>query len=140
MFIKQGQSWYGRGEQRARGLFLLAASTDERDPKTGLYELRAIARTVKLVQSGHFMVGCFRVRHHKINISGGLGQDGLPCSRDKIPDEVWDAMVKVPDDVARRFWKDDVNASEQDLVQWAIANEAALTAPLNLFGKKVSNG
>lgn len=142
MFIKKGQTWYGRGEQRSRGLFLLAACADERDPSTGLREIRAIARTVKLVQSGHYMVGAFRVSHHKINISGGLGQDGLPCDRSKIPDDLWEHMIKVPDDVARAFWTSDdtVTNGYTRLGDWARANEAALIKPLGLFGRKVSNG
>ena len=87
--------------------------------KTPGKEVRALVRHVSLRQSGHFMVGCARaaLMHHRkpsteftIPLSGTFGADGLTRDPDEIVTEgynIWDYLLQLPDDLTRKFWKDE---------------------------------
>lgn len=101
--------------------------------KTPGKEVRALVRHVSLRQSGHFMVGRAHaaLMHHRkpsteftIPLSGTFGADGLTRDPDEIVTEgynIWDYLLQLPDDLTRKFWKDESGYGAQ-LHEWAVAN------------------
>lgn len=135
MFIKQGRSWYtSSGEQRARGPFLLVASSDE-NKGSGYVPggLRAWVRHVELRQAGHWMAGDLTLhtadrKEHRVYLSGSLGGDGLPKS---LPHDVWETGIPIPYDLVCVLANDDgwnrVGWAGGPLLEWARANHVALS-------------
>jgi hypothetical protein len=121
MFIaKTSRAWTG-----VSGSFLILFS---RYPEK---EIRGLVRHVRLVPSGHFMVGSalavVRSRgkpntEFDISLSGEFGSDGLT----KNPDQyrkgeifLWDYLFPLPQEVSGPFWKDTTGQSREFVHRWA---------------------
>lgn len=132
------------GEQRSEGDFLIVFS----DP-AGTRELRCLVRSVRMRQCGHWMIGHVKICRYEIGLSGGFGNDGLPCELKRhlvvteengereakhvdIPAEdierIWKQLTPMPVDLAERYWKaDDGHNSVPgsvagDIRKWALEN------------------
>lgn len=137
MFIGSGRGGYSAGgEQWSKGRFLIVACGDKpEDDGTGRRrELRGIVRAVTLRQCGHFMMGRVEIGGCKLTLSGGFGNDGLPEDKEKVA-AIWDKMVKVPQELADRYWSDtsghnSVGELAPEFAKWALENIKALTKPI----------
>ncbi len=84
---------------------------------------RAIARSVKLTQCGHFMMGTFTVGSESFSVSGSYGSDGLFC---EVSDSVYDQAIDLPMDLYEQ-WKtgggwNSAGSEGFNIRQWAIDN------------------
>lgn len=127
------------GQQVFSGKFLILFCNESQ-------ELRALVRFVSMSQLGHFMMGRATIGKFRITVSGSYGNDGLPRSvymptdkhadiwKDKHEESIyiWSRAVKVPDELAKEYWKGgghNSSGSEADnMRKWALANLEKLTA------------
>ena len=109
------------GQQWTKGRFLLLFSIPS---KTGIGSigLAGCARSVKLTQTGHFMMGHTSLSGGLITLSGPYGGDSLPRDIDALPQLVRDSLVRLPDELYQA-WNNDADHLIQ---QWAVKNEKAL--------------
>lgn len=121
MFLN-GQSWYSRNGQHARGSFLIIFSIKR--------ELRACARYVNMEQCGHFMMGRAKITPGTtITLSGTYGDDGLPCDPEKIGG-LWSTMLPLPPELTEAFWNggghNSAGSEGPKVRAWALENIRAL--------------
>jgi len=94
-------------------------------------------RSVRLRQSGHFMVGGAKVAGHEISLSGAYGNDGLPIDAfvhggtEKYPG-LWEVLVPLPEGLTRKFWKsgghNEPGEEGPSVHRWALEHLAVLQA------------
>lgn len=130
-----GQSGATRHGQWARGPFLMVFCHGKDR------ELRALVRSVKMKQSGHFMVALASVFvngvTHEIWLSGTYGHDGLPIDTledkyDRVTGQwsvverwpgLWDRLHPLPLALQECFWKggghNSAGSEGPEMVKWA---------------------
>lgn len=136
--------WYTRsGEQRASGPFLMVFNNYGVGDKSGR-ALRAVVRTTKLHQTGHFMMGSVniaflrsdwwvqqgypRLPTQRQTLSGTYGHDGLPITIDHshVPG-FWEALIPVPPELIEKFWRgggwNSAGTEGPDMLEWATAEK-----------------
>lgn len=121
MYIRSTMRGYDRhGQQRASGLFLAVFSRGR--------ELRAVVRSVRLTQFGHWMMGDMTIAKCKFTMSGCYGHDGLPG--DMPIDRIWNLLLPVPAELTEKFWKggghNTCGEEGPEMHQWALDNLKAL--------------
>ena len=86
------------------------------------FSIKALVRSVKLTQLGHWMMGTARIYNHSITISGAYGSDGLIRA---VPMEVYErASVYLPAWLHYKWshgsgWNS-AGSEVDDMRQWAL--------------------
>jgi len=161
MFLRtnRSQTGYAGTEQRAGGPFLAVFSwalTEEhkftgKDGKR-YPKLRAVVRSVRMHQFGHWMMGSMELgpidpgpamgggpRRISITLSGTYGSDGLTCDPERYPG-LWETLMEVPDDLAEQFWNgggwNSAGKEGPSMRAWAVEHERELRRAGTERGKR----
>ena len=99
MYLKSNGSYYKGTSQCTRKAPFLILMDDPSKKELGCFKghMRGIVRIVAMEQCGNFMMGRARIKGHTIILSGSYGGDGLPVY--KVPQEVYDAGIDIPDEL-----------------------------------------
>ena len=121
MFLTCRGGYDRDGGQWAKGMFLIIISDPDND-RALRPELRAIARSVKMEQCGHFMMGDVEIEGFRLVLSGCYGSDGLPFNlrchypKDRLVREgrklteeekqrIWALAKPIPQELQDAFWE-----------------------------------
>lgn len=146
MFISGSSGYNRRGEQTARGDFLMVFARGQ--------ELRAAIRYVRMRQLGHWMITSgVKVGPYKLTLSGSYGSDGLPIESIKkeprkcwerigdsdhwyertyawedVPTVNWESLAPLPLELQQEFWHPEcqgwnsAGSEAKNLKDWARNN------------------
>jgi len=128
MFLKDANTRYNRhGEQVAGPApFLILMQGESDDCQT----VKAMVRSVRMHQCGHWMMGRIRVDGYVMSLSGGYGADGLICT---VPDDIYRRCgLELPEDLYRQWASggghNSCGSEAPSMRDWALNNLKALKA------------
>ena len=128
MYISNANSRYSRtGNQLAGpGNFLILMQGESDDCQT----VKAIVRSVRMKQCGHWMMGGIKIDGYEMCLSGAYGADGLICT---VPDDIYRRCgLELPQALYDQWnngggWNS-CGSEAPSMRQWAIDNLKALKA------------
>jgi hypothetical protein len=128
MYISNANGRYNRdGEQIAGpGDFLILMTGEGKDCQ----KVKAMVRSVRLHQCGHWMMGRIKIDGYTMSLSGSYGHDGLICT---VPDDIYRRCgLDLPQELYDAWAKGDgwnsAGSEAPCLRSWALANLKALKA------------
>ena len=133
MFIRSNRGYTRHGEQWASGPFLMLIVDKDSEEPNVRRNVRAIVRSVRLKQLGHFMMGAVSIKtapnvQHHISVSGAYGSDGLLLD---VPSDVFALGVPLPlklyDAWSHGGGHNNVGSEAHAIHDWALKNMKALT-------------